>query len=228
MKFNAFIFARGGSKGLPKKNILKLGGVPLVAHSINQAKNIENIRKIFVSTDNKEISEIAQAYGANVIDRPSYLAKDDSPEWLSWQHAIKHVFENYEKFEGFISLPPTAPLRSTEDILKCLDKLNDNADLIVSVTESKRHPAFNMVKVSNNGLLTLVEEQKNKFIRRQDVPKIYDLTTVAYASTANHILNSNSIWAGRVKAVEIPFERAIDIDNEIDFKFAKFLKENQL
>ena len=226
MKFNAFIFARGGSKGLPKKNILKLGGIPLVAHSINHAKNIKNISKIFVSTDNKEISAIAEDYGAYVIERPSYLAKDDSPEWLSWQHAIKYVFENHEKFEGFISLPPTAPLRSKEDIMKCLDKLKDNADLIVSMTESKRHPAFNMVKVLNNGLLTLVENKKDKFSRRQDVPKIYDLTTVAYASTANHILNSNSIWEGRVKAVEIPFERAIDIDNEIDFKFAEFIKEN--
>jgi len=229
MKFNAFIFARGGSKGLPKKNILKLGGIPLVAHSINHAKKIENINKIFVSTDNKEISEIAQKYGASVIDRPSDLAKDDSPEWLSWQHAIKYVFEKYGKFEGFVSLPTTSPLRSCEDIENCINNLNNNVDFVITISDSKRSPWFNMVTSKKDGNLKLVNEIKNQtIIRRQDVPETFDITTVAYVSKTNFILNSESIWDGVVRGVKIPQKRAIDIDTKMDFEFAKYIYENNL
>ena len=229
MKFNAFIFARGGSKGLPKKNILKLGGIPLVAHSINHAKKIKNINKIFVSTDNKEISEIAQKYGAHVIDRPSDLAKDDSPEWLSWQHAIKYVFEKYGKFEGFVSLPTTSPLRSCEDIENCLNNLNNNVDFVIAISDSKRNPWFNMVTNKKNGNLKLVNVIKNQTItRRQDVPETFDITTVAYVSKAEFILNSKNIWDGVVSGVKIPHNRSIDIDTKLDFEIAKYLYENNL
>ncbi len=229
MKFNAFIFARGGSKGLPKKNILNLGGIPLVAHSINHAKKIKNINKIFVSTDSKEISEIAQTYGAYVIERPSYLATDYSPEWLSWQHAIKYVFENYEKFEGFISLPTTSPLRSSQDIENCLSKLKNNVDFVITISDSKRSPWFNMVTNNKEGILKIVNELKNKTItRRQDVPQTFDITTVAYVSKADFILNSNSIWDGVVKGVKIPQKRSIDIDTKMDFEIAKYLYENNI
>ena len=226
MKFYAFIFARGGSKGLKKKNILNLDGKPLINHAIDIAKEIQNIEKIFISTDDEEIANIAINNGAILIDRPKELAKDNSSEWLAWQHAIKYVFNRFGAFEGFVSLPATAPLRSKEDVSKCIAKLKDNADLIVTVTKSKRHPAFNMVRISSEDKISLIEN-KGKILRRQDAPIIYDMTTVAYVSTAQHILKTKSLWEGVVKAVEIPFERSIDIDNKIDYEFANFLLNYQ-
>ena len=226
MKFYAFIFARGGSKGLKKKNILNLDGKPLINHAIDIAKEIQNIEKIFISTDDEEIANIAINNGAILIDRPKELAEDNSSEWLAWQHAIKYVFNRFGEFEGFVSLPATAPLRSKEDVSKCIAKLKDNADLIVTVTKSKRHPAFNMVRISSEDKITLIEN-KGKILRRQDAPIIYDMTTVAYVSTAQHILKTKSLWEGVVKAVEIPFERSIDIDNKIDYEFANFLLNYQ-
>ena len=193
MKFNAFVFARGGSKGLKNKNILELDGKPLINHSIDIAKEIEEVENIYVSTDDIEIANIARNNGALIINRPKELAEDNSSEWLAWQHAIKYVFNNFKVFDGFLSLPATAPLRSRKDVEKCLKKLKDDADMIVSISESRKHPAFNMVKVFDNGQLSLLEILDNNIIRRQDVQKVYDLTTVAYASRAKHILNSAGI-----------------------------------
>ena len=227
MKFYAFIFARGGSKGLKKKNILNLDGKPLINHSIDIAKEIKNIEQIFVSTDDKEIANIAINNGAKVINRPKELAGDKSSEWLAWQHAINYIFKIFGEFEGFISLPATAPLRSKEDVEKCIFKLEDNADLIVTITKSKKHPSFNMVKIFNEDKISLLEDNKDNIHRRQDVSTVYDITTVAYVSTAQHILKSKGLWDGVVKAVEVPFERSIDIDTKIDFEFAKFLLKNK-
>ena len=228
MKFYAFIFARGGSKGLKKKNILNLDGKPLINHSIDIAKVIKNIEQIFVSTDDEEIANIARKNGAKVINRPKELAGDKSSEWLAWQHAINYIFKTFGEFEGFISLPATAPLRSKEDVEKCISKLEDNADLIVTITKSKKHPSFNMVKILNEDKIALLEDNKGNIHRRQDVSMVYDMTTVAYVSTAKHILKSKGLWDGVVKAVEVPFERSIDIDTKIDFEFAKFLFKNKI
>ena len=103
MKTFAFIFARGGSKGLPRKNVRKLAGKPLIAHSIDAAKEISSINKIFVSTEDPEIASIAKQNQAIVINRPSCLASDNSPEWLSWKHAINYTQDNFGTFQNFIS-----------------------------------------------------------------------------------------------------------------------------
>ena len=102
MKTFAFIFARGGSKGLPGKNLLNLDGMPLLAHSIMIAKDIDKISRIFVSTDSPEIAEVGIRYGAEVIDRPIELAQDDSPEWMSWLHAINWVEGREGLFDCFV------------------------------------------------------------------------------------------------------------------------------
>ena len=95
MKTYAFIFARGGSKRVPGKNIRILAGKPLLAYSIEQAGEIESVEKIFVSTEDPAIAEVAREYGADVIDRPEKLARDDTPEWLAWQQAVEWVQKKY-------------------------------------------------------------------------------------------------------------------------------------
>ena len=103
MKIFAFIFARGGSKGVPGKNIREMCGKPLISYSINIARKIKSIEKVFVSTEDSQIAGIASDLGAVVIPRPIDLSKDDSPEWLAWQHAVKWVEENVQSFDTFVS-----------------------------------------------------------------------------------------------------------------------------
>ena len=223
MKTYAFVFARGGSKGLPGKNILKINGIPLLAHSINIAGSINEIQKCFVSTDSDEIAEIAENYGAIVIHRPVRLCDDNSPEWLSWQHGINWVRNNIGDFDKFISLPTTAPLRLPEDVEKCLNKLDSKTDIVLTMSESHRSPWFNMVSKNIDENLELIIKDKKNPTRRQDAPVSYDLTTVAFVARPDFIMNNKSIWDGKSKGVIIPAERAIDVDTELDFRVAKLL-----
>ncbi len=222
MKTFAFIFARGGSKGLPGKNLLNLGGKPLLAHSIMIAKDIDKISRIFVSTDSQEIAEVGIEYGAEVINRPSELAQDDSPEWSSWLHAINWLEDRDEFFDCFVSLPATAPMRNKSDVIKCIDLLDKQTDIVVTISESSRSPYFNMVKKDRHYIKLLIDSEKS-YSRRQDAPQIYDMTTVAYVARPNFIKNNNNIFDGRVKASIVPKKRAVDIDDEIDFKMAELL-----
>ncbi len=227
MKTFCYIFARGGSKGLPGKNIKKLLNKPLISYSIKIAKSINEIDKCFVSTDCEEIAKISESNGAIVIKRPKELSQDNSPEWKAWEHAINWTYERYGTFTKFLSLPATAPLRSKNDVVKCLNALKSDRDVIITMTEASRNPWFNMVKRKDNQYIELVLTSKNTISRRQDAPEVYDLTTVAYVLNPEFILNNDSIWDGKVKGISVPKERAIDIDNEFDFKVAEMLLEEK-
>jgi len=224
----AFIFARGGSKGVPGKNIKKLGGIPLIAHSIQCGLQCPSINRIVVSTDDQKIAEVAREYGAEVpFMRPAELAEDTSSEYDAWKHAIKSFEKHYqEKIDIFVSLPPTSPLRSVDDVENCISELQGTAaDIVITVKEASRSPYFNMVRSDKQGfsrLVNLAPDGKH-YIRRQDVPVVYDMTTVAYISTPEFILNSDGVFSGKVRSVVIPDERAIDIDTLLDFNFARFL-----
>jgi len=224
MKIIAFIFARGGSKGLPNKNIKILNGKPLIAWSIEHAKKINRIDRVIVSTDSEEIAKIAREFGAEVpFMRPLELATDESPEWLSWKHAIKWVENKYDNFDIFLSLPPTSPLRSKIDVENCLKSISDKSDVIVGITKSSRSPWFNMVKKNKNKSLSILMDTKKRINNRQDSPDTFDLTTIAYVATPDFIKKSNGVFDGKVFGVEIPPERAIDIDTKFDFEIAEYL-----
>ena len=228
MKTYAFIFARGGSKSVPGKNIKELCGKPLIAYSIEIAKEIGRIDKIFVSTEDDNIAIVAKKYGADIIPRPYNLAQDDSPEWLAWQHAIKWLEERNDSFDIFISLPTTSPLRNKKDITQCLESLDEKTDMVVGITEAARSPWFNMVRGNDSGFIDVLMKNDNRYTRRQETPVIFDMTTVAYVSRPEFITNSSSIFEGQVKGVEIPVERALDIDTELDFEIAEFLMDKVL
>ena len=222
----AFVFARGGSKGLPRKNVLPIAGLPLLVHGIRVAQEIEPISAIYVSTDCDEIANVAKRAGAEIIPRPAELASDDSPEWLSWQHAINHVFAHYGSFDVFLSLPATAPLRNTNDVHNCMNALREDVDCVVTVSSANRSPWFNMVTKDVAGFVKLVANDVS-IHRRQDAPQCFDMTTVAYVAKTDFILRSKSIWDGNVVGVEIPAERALDIDTPLDFEIARFLMEDK-
>ncbi|ELX8380584.1 acylneuraminate cytidylyltransferase family protein [Providencia stuartii] len=222
MKNFAFIFARGGSKGLPGKNIKLLAGKPLLQYSIDVALAAPSIEQVFVSTDDPAIAKIAVTSGAILIERPFDLATDTSPEWLSWRHAINWVFEHYGAFDGFISLPATSPLRSVEDIeAAIMQRTKQEADICISITPASRSPYFNMVKIVDNGLVELVNSPQGEVVRRQDAPAVFDITTVVYATTPTFVLEHYGIFSGYVTSIEVPKERAVDIDDIYDFRLAE-------
>ena len=224
-KVFAMIFARGGSKGLPGKNIKKLCGLPLIAYSIKSALENEYIDEVYVSTDDNEIAIISEKYGAKIaFMRPSHLASDESPEWLSWQHAMKYFNDKECLPDIMISLPATSPLRSNKDISSCLEKLvNSDCDGVIGITKSKRHPMFNMVTLDKEGLVNLFSEDDISISRRQDAPSVFDVTTIAYALKTKYLLNANSLFAGKIAGIEIPEIRSIDIDTEFDFDIASMV-----
>jgi CMP-N-acetylneuraminic acid synthetase len=227
MRVFAFVFARGGSKGLPRKNVRILGEKPLMAWSIDTAHSIKEIERIFVSTEDPEISDIGRQYGAEIVERPDYLASDNSPEWLSWQHAVNVAIKRYGTFDVFISLPATSPFRKKNDVVSALQSLDENFDIVLTMKESERNPWFNMVKYNNNKALSTVMENDGTIVRRQDAPKTYDLTTVAYVSKPKFILSNSSMWDGRATGVIVSKRSAVDIDDIEDFYFAEFLLTNK-
>ena len=145
---------------------------------------LESVERVYVSSDCDEILKIAEDAGAEVIIRPEELASDCAPEWLAWQHAIKTAQTRHGSFDHFLSLPPTAPLRSLEDVQKCLDALQEHIDIVITMSPARRSPWFNMVKETSDGSIDLLINQDSVF-RRQDSPICFDMATVAYAAKAD-------------------------------------------
>ncbi len=229
MTTNAIIFARGGSKGLPGKNIKPLAGKPLIQYSIELALTCPLIDQTYVSTEDAEIASIARQAGARIINRPENLAKDTSAEWHAWQHAINHINKTDGPFETFVSLPATSPLRAECDVQNAIAKFSaTNADVCISVTPGGRSPYFNMVTLDEEGKTSLFCPPSGLIHRRQDAPMVYDVTTVIYVAKTSFILNNSSLFQGFVTSIEVPKERAIDIDDIYDFKFAEVLLEGQI
>jgi N-acylneuraminate cytidylyltransferase len=223
MKRYGFIFARGGSKGVPGKNVKPLGGLPLIGHAIRTGQESGMLDRIIVSTDDTQIARIARDLGAEApFKRPEELAQDTSPEWLAWQHAVDQM----DDFDTFVSLPCTSPMRNGEDVRNCIELFErGGCDVVVTAREAERHPSFNMVTIDENGYAAIALPPKEHITRRQDAPAVFDLTTVCYVSTPGFIRRHSGVFQGRVKAAIIPAERALDIDTELDFAFAEFMME---
>jgi CMP-N-acetylneuraminic acid synthetase len=223
----AVIPARGGSKGIPRKNIKPLAGKPLIAYAIEPALASNLIDRVIVSTEDQEIAEVARKYGAEVpFLRPQELADDESPELLTWRHAIRELESQTGSLpmDVFVCLSPTAPLRAVEDIDACIQTLLDSdADLVITIRPPQRNPYFNMVAMDHEGYARIVIPQPKGVERRQDAPAVYDMTTVAYAARPAFVLNVDWLFDGKVKTVLVPSERAVDIDTELDFAFAEYL-----
>lgn len=218
--------ARGGSKGLPRKNIRLLAGKPLIAWTIEQAKNSKASYNVVVSTEDKEIGEIARNYGAVVIERPKDLAKDDTPTI----DAIFHVLEvlkakNYNP-DIIILLQPTSPLRNAEDIDNAVKLfLNRSCESVVSACEVDTSPYWSF-KIED-GYLKHIFEEKYLTMRRQELPQVYAPNGAIYISTPENLQKYKSFYCVKTIPYIMPPRRSVDIDEEIDFKFAEFLLRKQ-
>ncbi len=221
----AFIFAREGSKGLPGKNIRLFGGKPLIAWSIECALAVQTIQRVIVSTDSNQIADIAKAFGAEVpFLRPSELATDKSPEWLSWRHGLEYIAKTSGSLpDAMISLPVTSPLRQVSDVENCLVEYSKGqCDVVITVTDANRNPYFNMVRKNQDGSVSLAMPD-SRVTRRQDAPIFFDMATVCYVANPVFVQSHESMFDGRVRAIHVPKQRSIDIDSLMDFQFAEYL-----
>jgi CMP-N,N'-diacetyllegionaminic acid synthase len=219
--FLAIIPARGGSKRLPRKNILDLNGKPLIAYTIEASLNSKYIDKVIVSSDDKEILKISENYGANVIKRPDYLASDTATSF----DAIVHTIENTEKYDFIIFLQPTSPLRTYKHIDESIELLDQkNADAIVSVCEMDHSPLW--ANTLDDSLVMnkfLREEVINK--RSQDLERLFRLKGANYLCQTKSLLENKGFFLSKsIYAYKMNRESSIDIDEEIDLLLARFYK----
>jgi len=227
MRVVGLICARGGSKGVPGKNIRRLAGRPLIVWAIDQSRAVKRIGRVIVSTDSEEIAKVAREAGVEVpFLRPAELAQDNSPEWLVWRHALNFLKESDGAYpDALIVIPATAPLRAAADLERCLDEYEKGgADMVITVTDAHRSPYFNMVRAHADGTVGLViPPPEGSITRRQNAPAVYDMTTVAYVARPEFVMTKNGIFEGKVRQVHVPAERALDIDTLLDFRIAECL-----
>ncbi len=219
--------ARGGSKGLPGKNIKMFCGKPLIAHTIAQARQSKYIDRVVVSTEDEEIAQISLEYGAEVpFMRPVELAGDGSRTVDVLLHAIKWLEEaDKYNFDILVLLHTTTPLRAVKDIDSCIKMLVEaKADNVFSVTEAHRNPYFNMVERDRQGTVKLVKE--GTFSTRQSAPEVYDLNASIYVWWKDILKKDKKIFLTGSKIYVMPKERSLDIDDAFDFRIAEYLAKN--
>ena len=222
----AVIPARGGSKGLPGKNIRSFMGLPLIAHSIIFSKMCPQISEMIVSTDSIEISDVAQIYDAWVpFIRPSTLAQDDTPMFPVLQHALAEA-ERIQRttYDMLLLLDPTSPAREVQDVDNVIAELEDcpEADGVISVSQPKFNPIWHCV-LEKDGWMTDLIDMGGRFERRQDVPPVYRINGCIYIWRTEYVRTCEGNWRQRGKFLmyEIPDTRAMSFDDLEEFELAE-------
>ena len=218
----ALIPARGGSKGIPKKNIKILGGKPLLAHSIEFARNIPDIERIIVSTDNEEIAEIAIKYGAEVpFLRPAELADDAAPMYQTVKHTLEFLKEQGFDYEYLALLQPTSPFRLRSDFKIALNQiLNDkDIDSVVSLDRLPNHLSPDFLMQIADGMIKPFMGTKVPVSRRQDVTPAFIRNGQFYLSKVSSISEEKSIYGNRSVPL-ITSHEAVNLDTMEDWKVA--------
>ncbi len=226
MKRICTICARGGSKGVPGKNIRDMAGKPLIAYSILQAKSSGLFEKIAVSSDSRTILDAAQEWGADcLIERPVELATDNS----SKLPAIRHCVEEAEKvlnnnFDIVVDLDIASPLRTTDDIRGAVELLEKKkVGNVITGTPARRSPYFNMVELNQQGVVRLVKSPGIPVVCRQDAPECFDMNASIYVWHREVLSKSEGVFSEDTLLYVMPEERSVDIDSELDFKVVEFL-----
>lgn len=229
MRVVATLCARGGSVGLPGKNIKSLHGKPLICYSIEQAQACNFINEIYVSTDDHEIAAIAQQAGAKVpFIRPAELAQNDTSKLVVIQHLIEKIELN-PKVDIVIDLDITSPLRQVQDIHNCYEMLiqDNDIDLVITGYRSNKNPYFNMVEYDNEGYVNLSKNSIHSVTSRQNAPDVYAMNASIYVWQRYAL--ANGLWGNKkIKLYEMPQERSIDIDTPLDWKLVEILMSEKM
>lgn len=226
-KILAIIPARGGSKGIPQKNIKPLNDKPLIAYSIDAALESKLIDRVIVSTEDRKIAQISKKYGAEIpFLRPKELAKDKSPAIDVILHSIDWLENQKQYFDIIVLLEPTSPLRQTEDIDKCIKILinTKRAKAIVSIAKLEScHPEFNVI-LNKKGFIKKLNGSTNfKALRRQDLSKVYFFDGTIYASYINTIKEKKTFYHNLTFGYIVPRYKSLEIDEPFDLILAEAL-----
>lgn len=214
----AVIPARGGSKGVPRKNLRLLGGKPLIAWTVEAALRSATVDRVVVSTDDAEIAEVAVAHGADVpFMRPASLSTDEALGDAPFRHAVATV----EGFSIGVLLQPTSPLRSSEDIDACVRLAAASGRPVASVSETGKHPAW--MYTLDGDLLVPILPAMADVGRRQDLPPVYALNGAIYVIDAKALARGDALVGPHTRAYQMPAARSVDIDTEMDFVTASAL-----
>lgn len=222
MNICTIITARGGSKGIPRKNIKLLNGKPVIAYSIEPSISSGLIKNTYVTTEDSEISEVSKEYGAEIINRPSHLSEDTSTSVDVILHALDYLEKNNDLPDFFVLLQPTSPLRSKEDIENAIYLFTKNeCDALISVCEID-HTSMLSLTIENNFLKPTCDEN---FLntRRQELPNYYCPNGAIYIITPKSLRKNKTFYPKRTIPYIMPKERSVDLDTEFDFKLAEFL-----
>lgn len=225
------ILARGGSKGIPKKNIYLLNGHPLISYTIAAALKSNIFDNFVVSTDSNEIAEISKRYGAEVpFLRPQDLSGDKVPSNEALYHAVKES-ESFFKttFDFVVETPCVAPLRDHDDIIMAIHKLTTtNADSVISVTQmADKHPV-RMKRIANDQLEDFCKEfpeGESGDFRRQNLEPCYIRNGAIYSMKRDVIINERSRWGKVIRPYIMPEEKSVNVDTPVDLKLAELLIE---
>lgn len=230
MKKICSICARGGSKGVPGKNTKLLLNKPLIIHTLEHAKQANIFEYIAVSSDDTEILNVAEKWGADfLVKRPIELADDMAPKIPAIQHCIRTVEKQLNvRFDIVVDLDATSPLREANDILNAVNLLESrNVSNILTGYISRRSPYFNLVELNQDGFVDLSKPNNNVF-RRQDSPICYDLNGSIYVWKRDKLFDATSVIHADTLLYEMPYERSIDIDCPLDFEFVEFLMKRKI
>jgi len=218
--FLAIIPARGGSKRLPRKNVLELAGKPLITWTIEAALKSKYIDKVVVTSDDQEILGISEKQGADVVKRPDELASDTA----TTIDVVNHVVENIKEYNYIVLLQPTSPLRNEKHIDEAITLLEaKSADAIVSVCEMEHSPLWSNVLPENGSMKDfLSDEVKNK--RSQDLEAYFRLNGAIYICKTNRMLKEKTLFIkDNIFAYKMDRKSSVDIDEEIDFELVKVI-----
>ena len=216
--------ARGGSKGIPKKNICLLAGKPLLVYSIEAALNSKALSKVLVTTDSEEIAAIASSYEVEIVRRPKELAGDDVLTLPVLKHALQQI-EGELIPDKVVTLQPTSPLRLAKHIDDAVNLLSSDWDAVISVSDVEQTP-YKMYQLEGEKLHPFVAGSQ-KEMPRQQLPKVYRDCGSVYVTWYDVLVGMNSIWGENFRSYYIEREFAIDIDNRMDLKFAEILMKER-
>ncbi|MBN1379007.1 MAG: acylneuraminate cytidylyltransferase family protein [Gammaproteobacteria bacterium] len=233
MKTLCVIAARGGSQGVPGKNVRMLLGKPVIVWAINKAKSVLEIDRVVVSTDSEAIADVARTAGAEVpFIRPVSLATSDAGKFQVWQHALASCEEIYkEKYQYFVDVDCTNPLLDSEDISAAIAMFKTvydrGVDAIFTISPARRNPYFNLVEANETGALKMSKSYGDVVLSRQKAPLVYEHVAGVYVMSSEYLRNANHLLEGHAEGYVVPESKAMDIDSEFDFQIIEYLMRTQ-
>jgi CMP-N,N'-diacetyllegionaminic acid synthase len=222
------ICARGGSKGVPGKNIRPLLGKPLIAHSIEQARRSGLFDAVAVSSDSEAILQAARDAGADVlVRRPEEMATDTAGKLPAIEHCLRSAEQTLGKdFPVFVDLDATSPLRTPEDIVGAVRLLEERGvSSVITGTPARRSPYFNLVELDENDVVFVSKTPAEPILRRQDAPRCFDMNASIYVWRRDRFLAEPAVFYPDTLLFEMPESRSVDIDSDIDWELVQLLMQ---